>query len=440
MGHIGNRKFKNDVTFDGYQTLNNEGYSDDHLVTKGYVDGRLVSQDVGFEIYVDPTGHDGASGASGDPVATIYEASKRAKGNDIVRLSAGTHVLTEHGWFAYTRNLFQGSNLQVKGATSIESTFTVDSWTDNVVTAQGTPGWTIDEHIGKRIRWLPYGPYEDFYFGFIVLSNTADTMTVAASVSSLGGTTSIPGNGVVVDIAINASKIVAPSGGTNAPDRLYYDGVVTFYNIDFDGSVNSAAQGAAGWSPGAEGAFRYCDFNDFSYAGISATGQVQAGNCLFDSCDIGVVAGAYSILNPDNVMMDCTYGIQGIQGVVFVNHGCLGWYVNTSVCQWIEAAATHDDGTIANWIDGTVTTYARVAEGGNLLKTAYAVIGVTGKLTFVGPVIDLPGRNSVADVFNSDNTNVLPDASYFRVQGDLFALSEHIGKSTEFLDNNYILG
>jgi len=43
----GSRKFKNDVTFDGYQTLNNEGYSDDHLVTKSYVDAN--DQDVVLE-------------------------------------------------------------------------------------------------------------------------------------------------------------------------------------------------------------------------------------------------------------------------------------------------------------------------------------------------------------------------------------------------------
>jgi len=59
--YIGDIKFKDNVTFDGYQTLNNEGYSDDHLVTKSYVDGggdpKLVTQEA-FTITVSSIGVD----------------------------------------------------------------------------------------------------------------------------------------------------------------------------------------------------------------------------------------------------------------------------------------------------------------------------------------------------------------------------------------------
>lgn len=390
--------------------------------------------------YVDPAGDDNGPGTQSNPLATIYEASRRASGYDVIYLSADPHVLTDHGFFAYERNLISGLNIQVKGARPVEETFTVQSWSNNVVTAQGSPGWTTDEHANKQIRWYPYGVIEDFYFGFVILSNTANTLTVAASVSGLGGTTTVPGAGVVVDIVSLGSSIVHPAS-SYYPAQLYVSGGVTFWDIFFDGTVNAGQIGLNLWDRGAFCTLRWCKFEGYDYAGLSASGQVSVGNTLFKDCAVGLLSGDYSVLNPDNVFRGGTVGIQLTGGVTYLNHGCLGWYVDCSSCISIDTGVSCDDGTISNWVQGTVDTYVRVEGGGLYRKTSHAIKGVTGQNTFTGPVVFLEGSGCFADCFNSNQSTVLPDAGYFKAGTDLVSLTDHIanGSDTEFAFGNRIV-
>jgi len=147
-------------------------------------------------------------------------------------------------------------------------------------------------------------------------------------------------------------------------------------------------------------------------------------------------------LNPDNVFRGCDSGIRFTGGIAYLNHGCLGWYEDCDICHVTDAGAVCDDGSIRNWIDGTVNTYVDVRSDGRFLKTAHAIRGVTGKNTFTGPVVYLNGRNAVADCFNSTQTDVLPDAGYFRSNSDIVSLTDYVanGRDTLFGFSNRIVG
>jgi hypothetical protein len=392
------------------------------------------------ELWVDPAGDDSNPGTETEPLATLYEATLRIPllGNSTIYLSAGTFELPN--WQGTnTRTVLRSNNLTVYGTIETIESFTVDSTTGNVITAQGSPGWSVDEHKDRFIRHIIYGTT---YASFRILSNTADTLTVAISTPAIGGYTHAPTNGTVLAICENAS-VIGPGSDPYYSSYLYYAGVVTFRNVCFDGSTGSGGGrcGVTG-QPYSKGTFIGCDFLHWSADGVVGFGCLAVAGCRFDDCYEGVLADQFSTVNSDNVFQNGTVGITARTGMLWLNHGCGAWMENMYCYLLTSLEGFVDDGGTRIWVEGSCAQYAIVRASGRYNKSAYALIGWPGKDTFTSRVIAMEEFGAYVGLFNSALSTLKPDATFFRIIATNYSLSEYIanGADADFPGGNRVTG
>jgi hypothetical protein len=264
-------------------------------------------------LYVDPAGDDDASGDISNPIQTIQEARTRSSEwltglNNVVQLNAGAFPLPD---LSAVGDLLvfhsRTGGLRIKGTYSTIETFTAGSTVDNTITASPSPGWTVDEHVG-RVILLTSGTEQ---LPASILSNTADTVVLGATPTSLGGQFTLPGSGSV-DISAHASSITsAPVSST----RVAVAGEVTFQDIFFDGSGggNIGVQFAGGT---ATADFQGCRFQDFGNAITLILDRVFCTMCHWEDCSIGIKCGGSGIVQiaGDNTFINCSSNAITVRG------------------------------------------------------------------------------------------------------------------------------
>jgi hypothetical protein len=396
-----------------------------------------------LEIYVDPAGDDDNPGSATNPIASIAEAITRvaAGGRTTIFLSAGVHNLPNQGW-TRDRTVLSGENVSVDGHINVLESFTVASMATNVITAQGSPGWTINEHVGKQLRWEYFGPaWPDWYYGWWILSNTADTLTVAMTTTLLGGFISPPGAGTSLDI-VELDSVITPTNGNDPYSRFHYEGGVTFRDIHFDGTL--ATTGTTSWTGGAEAMFRFCKITDYTggFGGIVDFGRIYVLGCHFKDCDVAVSVTQFGQLYFDNFFEDCAVAIDALNKCfIHLSSQSYVWAKNCPVVIALDQGATVYDQSQGVWLDN-VGKYGVLATGSNYIKS---VIGLSGfdatKRDANTYVYEVTGPNCTMSMRDSSQITVGPDADFFRVDGVSYSLATYIadGANAEFPNNTRVI-
>ncbi len=300
----------------------------------GSVSGGLLPPVVSGDrcvIHVNPeTGDDRNLGDAKHPLATLLEAGKRASSGlteVVVELSAGTHVLADNASAgAGVRTLFNGiRKITLRGeARNTGQTITVVDAVDNVLTVeeslppQAYVGAFITVHI---LQHLP--PFQ-----YWIIANDEHTVTLAASVSGLGGYFEFPKTGSYA-IEELATKIVSsPVNPGHYENRFFYQGTVEMRNLHFDQTVHGGFAGVSSLSRACDLTLYSCKFTGWeqclnAYNGSSVyaswfesggSGQgygygalgygFLSGDCVFKDLKVGIKAGDDLTLGRDNVNWD----------------------------------------------------------------------------------------------------------------------------------------
>lgn len=376
-----------------------------------------------FEVYVDPAGDDSNSGAENSPIATLYEAAKRLSltGNASIYLSAGIHELPDHTGTTRRTILQCLAEMNVYGTVETLTSFTVASVTDNVITAQGSPGWTPNEFKGKRILVAPWGP--QWQYRLMILSNTADSLTVCVIYDDMeDGWFLKPVPDEVIPITTNASRIVSNSVNPGSSENvLYGNGVVYFHDIDFDENVNPGGYyGVSSWTAQGSLNFYSCNFYGWS-VGVYFSGDGYLYSAWIEGCSRGTY-GSGSILISDLVGIDCTAPFATQHGYVRLSGGI--WAQDCYVIGEINGGGKVTDYTTWIWVD-SVGRYMQFAGFGQYEKIFNELRGWSGHDTMSFVFTTLAGMVGMIMAY-SENCTLLGSVAFFRFDTVDLTLADYI--------------
>ncbi len=396
----------------------------------------------GLAIYVDPAGSDDASGDIGHPVQTIWGAIQKipVQGLTYVYLAAGTYTLPN--WTADV-NYYKNTIIQSEGrvavigtVTTLES-FTVLSCVNNIVTATPDPGWTINEHRGKCLRW---GTSSHYW----IISNTSDALTVAITTSDIGGSNAKPTGTVNI---CELSSIIAPGTSNNYSSYLYATGRTIFWDIHFNGSAGGSA-GRIGLNGigGNELTVKECKFSNWSWYGIVGAYYIAVTKTMFDNCAIGIAPGYGATINGNNFFYNKLTGVaiesRYTNSLVTLNHDCAAWMHDIGTYLRIGNNTMVDDSSFRVWASGTCQTYANLWALAIYKNSGHGLIGMPGALTFTVQVFYFKEEHNKLVLYDSTTSTLQPDASYFKSDTYTLSLTDYIaeGSSVEFDDGNTAIG
>ncbi len=384
-------------------------------VERGAVAGALTNP-TPYTIYVDPVSGDDANDGltTGTAIETIAEMVTRLPliPNGIsVELMAGNHALPG---VAQLRTLNAGGeDLNIYGKMTTLDTFDVLTVVDNVITASGSPGWTIGEFIGKKVDFKNLGGNGAAYWqstAYIIVANTANSIAVAVTPASKGGSVSMPVPTDTIDITDHETKIVGPSYIEILSGKPF------FYRVEWDGggTVFQAVR-----SEISSLGFIW----DSTFKGLdSATrldGDQSFNTCLFDTCTgYGIGAFGFQAISGDCVYKDCSVGIQ-CAGVAELGFGKTSWVLSTGLLLEMQRGSRCRDLGANVWVEGggvyTPSSYVRIDPSSSYAKTNAALVAfVAGKDTFeyVFRIQDGPGNISL---FDSSSTDLIGSIAHFRM-------------------------
>lgn len=302
------------------RTVANRLWRKDAIGTWIEVDALLARRKIMFVDYIN--GSDDNPGTEALPLQTIYQATllQDPFGINTIYLEDGEHELTDifdqEGTFLTSeRNMLfskKGTELIGRNSTVVE-TITITSWTDPgdaPPIANVSETFAVNELQGLRIG---FEPIPGFFSYYLVLSNTASTVTFAMVTTAMGGfldvNATFPAGSW--DLTTPACQIVLPAANpTFIVNRLYYDGEVLIQNIDFDFSVNGGFTALTSRSWGSNATIRFCRFLGEWPTGIDDFGSCSVNVCWFDfegaSNVTGIFKGGGFISLAGNVFKDIT--------------------------------------------------------------------------------------------------------------------------------------
>lgn len=320
-----------------------------------------------YTIYVDPvSGDDSNPGTQASPIETLLEATQRVSsltGFGVrVFLEAGTHQLPDLSGLSFDRQVVFSSLglLTIEGARTVETSFTVQSVSSNVVTASGTPGWSTNEHVG---RFIEFTPSAGLIVQHWVLSNTADTLTLATTPTSLGGPYDFPGSGSF-DIESIAAKVVPAA--TNPKDfvnQLYYSGRILFITVEFDG-LGGGNTGPTAHLPGTDATVLGCKFHDlFDALSVKQAGNVTVAYSWFEDCFTAIsVSGGKLLLGSGNVWGWIDDGVLASDRSIVATADDITIFVANPTSRVFNLLGGSNliDSTLQGWFPSNVSEYVRL--------------------------------------------------------------------------------
>jgi len=390
-----------------------------------------------FEIYVNPTtGNDANPGTEASPVATLGKAGLLipSEGSGIIHLSAGNHALTDYASESISQRtvLKAKGYLIVQGTTSVEDTFTIDSVSENVLTASGSPGWSVDEHVGRFVRQVVSATVTRYHW---ILSNTSDTLTVSKTPASLGGSGELPGSGDMDIESIQSWIIPSATNPTKIFNRLYVGGNMRFLEVGFDGTTGNT--GPTSIDGGGVISFYACKFQDWSSRAISLSNcETSVNYTLFDT--VGTAIESYNgrlTYGIDNVLKDVT------TGVILYN----GYMSSTSVSSvWADTVTTvfhlRDHATF--WESHkrvhltSVTTYAQLEFGGNFARNDNAAVLIWSGTEQPDTVISMVEGDNSAILYDTANSTMTGTSEYVDMGGVTTSHTDYVA-SPSLMDAHF---
>jgi hypothetical protein len=369
-------------------------------------------------LYVDATtGSDTNQGLVASPIKTLAEATRRSGTlgrTAVIYFAPGTYTIpsvTEIGVLAYNYSALTFTaqdSLIVVGSRSTLASFTVDHVTLNTIYATGTPGWTINVFKGKFAEF-PWPGFPGWYYSGWVLSNTADSITVAISMDTMiQGEIPAPPPGETVQIE-NLDTMFTPDPlgwGTG----IQAVGLVQFCYINVETSLGygTALQAVP-------------DTQDLSVFGCRFYGWGLGTDCagyvynnLFDHVSYAVWSAGLLVLNGDNVYLDGDVIARVIAGLLVLNHGAFHWQERMGNGFLIDTGGAIDDGTQGYWITGSCSAYVRLDGCCRYRAQYHPFNGITGHDTISGSVIFTNGPNCQVELIDS-NLSTIVCTNYFRL-------------------------
>jgi hypothetical protein len=154
-----------------------------------------------------------------------------------VLLKAGQHEIPAAMSSPYDPIFMDFGNVRFEGELSAPLlSFTIDHYSaDDMMVWQpaGNPAWTVDEHVGKMIDVI-YG--SGSHYQYFIIANDTHSLTVAFPGTGYSAYFLVGSTASIVELA---TKWVGPRGVYSSGKQ---DGFVSgFFNIDFDGTVNSTS-------------------------------------------------------------------------------------------------------------------------------------------------------------------------------------------------------
>lgn len=427
-----------------------EGDADDVLID-GPADSVIIesmvsvggSSELGIAltIYVDPVlGNDDAPGTLAQPVKTIFEAAARAMcyRSSHIHLLAGIHEMkdlsvpdvSQYGITQKT-NIGFWDGCKLDGELVDVDSITVDSVALNVITAQGSPGWTPGEF--KR-HWLDFGLVWGFLYRLPIIDNTADTITVGYALDNMpDGYIPTPTIGQVLQIKRNGAVVVPNSvNPASAVNQLWVTGRVFIEYVTFDVSAYASYASPLLVSAGAFALIWNCVFIGSArryYGVIGGEGsEINCWACCFAEFYSGVNTQGYfygyDCASEDNVALFRLDGRSFVSGSLFAR----GTYVLLD----LKGDALLTDNTNYIWTDRggfySTTLYAQTAEFATYSKRNIPLRGwpdgvhntVTRALSAIGggarfSCFNTPQSTMVADgdaYFYMDDSGIVTKANY----------------------------
>lgn len=405
-------------------------------------DGIWIGEDPGIfsrpVIYVDPAGDNDNDGSISSPVASLFEATQRVAlfGVNMVWLQDGTHpaedIYTKEGLDLLTLErctFFSHKGVTVKGVnTTTAATVNITSWgtgaTTNVATVSDT--LVTNALVGLPFLVSPFGAGIGFDVAWYVIANTTNTITVGASATALGGWLPDP-SGVIgtgsKTLEVPSAKIVtSATNGNFFTNRVLYDGIVNFENIDFDGTVNASAFGPTARTMGAVVFFLKCRFLGWPNYAIDHFGRGEVSACYFDGQGAGSAGGirhggGYLNVSNDCVFQDLAAGIQARDGATLVfPSGGMQWSLGNFLYFFVEGARVYDFATRFYAAAGAYGTQSFMRFDGqdsySKQNVPWVQLGTHGLAHAFSTSV---GGNSV-DLFDSANAG-MASGDYIRVDG-----------------------
>jgi hypothetical protein len=383
-----------------------------------------------YEIYVNyTTGNNDNDGSASNPIKTINEIGRRipffGKGMNVY-LSSGTHTLEDSSSDTFPTPVIQAAHpVNIVGDKNLVTSFVVDSVTNNVLTAQGTPNWTVDEHQGKMVE--RYVVAWDYTYYYRIIHNTADTLTLALTTSAEGGY--LPGFSASDTVNIYENTTTVQAFSSNYLNRIYLSGNIIFNHVIFDGTIGGHGPHAINQ---AAVEYWYCDVTNWSgKTGLIGplVGSIDYYGCWIDDCAIGISVSNNGFCSIETVYKDCDVAVQVEGNAAFMVNGSghtvwnLGCYLVWELQYW-GALNDHGHRIWSETGDFTPRNYVRLEQFANYLRTTQALIGWSGAKTFVDPVyiLSYPARASLLDSANHDLTAT---GTFFRIGSTTMTLADY---------------
>jgi hypothetical protein len=399
-----------------------------------------VGPEVG-SLYVDAVaGNDANQGLVSSPIQTLEEAARRSGSlgrTAVVYFAPGTYDIPPptdigDGIYDYSAATFVAQdNLILLGSRDVLTSFTLDHVTDNVLYATGSPGWVVDAYKGKYVEYVWPG-WPGWYISGWVLSNTADTVTVAISMDSMSlGEMTAPVPGDTIEIQDHVTHFTGSSG-------IYARGPVQAWYVDFaGGGALGTALGAT--SLGDSTTSFGCRFYGWG-GGVFGRGSVA--NCMFDHVSYALWTLGQFQANGDNVYLDGDVIARVTNGELILNHGCFHWQERTANGVLVDVNGAVDDGTQGFWVGAGCGTYVRLDGCCQYRQQYHPMQGLAGHATF--PIVfHLNGPNCHVELIDS-NLSTLIGTSYFRIGNTgarTISLAEYVaaGRAMDCGDGSYIV-
>jgi hypothetical protein len=369
-----------------------------------------------FELFVDPAGDDSNNGLTpGTAFETIARATESIPlyGDGTVNLSAGHHKLKNGnglgpGGGNATLNIVQAfRNVDILGTLSVSQTVNVLSIFENVLTVSDT--LVVNALRGKAVQWTQ-GVLRERW----IISNTVNTITVAAHVSAFGGNQNIPTGSI--DVVQLDTRVTPPDTNSNAfYNRLQFDGNPVFKHIDFDGNNGTGGFGGPTvLDKGSAGNFVVCKIRNWTQGLNGADTQVTT--CWWETNSSHAFQCSFTgFVISDNVFRDCGSGINvADDGFCILGANAMSWI--DGVDAFIRGRATaitdfHEGFYLTNDISGS-TNYAHLTGVGMAYKKSNSpILKVGGNDDFTN-IIFLDGVGGVT-VDMLDSANAVIGASVY---------------------------